>query len=243
MQDGGHIPIAGLLRGRLRSPEGGIPRTSETRGGLGRPGSPFLGRSRVSTSGRLRRLWAAGHKAWRRLRTRRGLGTRPVWGPSRWLGLRLPAPLASALAFARGLILRHMRRAGVGCCSGLPIRPASSLRRIIAQVPGCFRARGPRPAPVGVVPPPLGPSFGGGTRRATARAVVVPGGGTVATTSGGGGATGGASLRPWLVISLRGTVGPAVSRTVVTAGTFIIPAPAAPSVSPTGGGGSSVGGF
>ena len=147
MQDGRCVPVAELLRGWRRSPEGGISHTSETRGGLRHPSAPFLGRLWVSTSGRLRGLWAGGHKARRCLHTCEGLGRRPVWGPSRWL----PALLTPALAFARGLILRHMRRAGVGSRSGLPVRPAPCVWRIIAQVPGCIRAGGPKLAPVGVV--------------------------------------------------------------------------------------------
>ena len=131
----------------------------------------------------------------------------------------------------------------MGSRCGLPVRPAPSFRCIIAQTPGCFQARGPTPTPVGVVPPPVGPSFKGGTGWATVEAVVVLGGGTAATTVGVCWATGGASLRSWLVIPFRGTVGPAVSRTAVAAGTIIIPAPVASPVPPSGGGGPSVGGF
>ena len=48
MQDGRHIPFAGLLRGWRRFLEGGISRTSEARVGLLRPSAPFLGRLWVS---------------------------------------------------------------------------------------------------------------------------------------------------------------------------------------------------
>ena len=107
-----------------------------------------------------------------------------------------------------------------------------SVQRIIAQAPGYFRAGGPTPMPVGFVLPPVRPPFRGDIGPATEGAVIVLDGTTVATTSCRGGAPRGASLRSWLVISLRGTVGPAVSRTVVAAGTIIIPAPVAPCVSP-----------
>ena len=151
----------GLLR-RRRSPEGDISRTSETRGGLCRPSAPFLGRLWVSTPGCFCCLRAGGHKARRCLRTREGLGRWPVLGSSGWLGRRLPALLTPALAFARGLILRHMRRAGVGSRSGLPVRPAPCVWRIIAHAPGCIWA-----GPVSVVPPPVGPPLGGGVGRVT----------------------------------------------------------------------------
>ena len=60
MQDGGHIPVAVLLRGRLCSPEGGICRTQ---GGLGRPGSPFWGVRGCPPRGDCVACW------WRAIRT------------------------------------------------------------------------------------------------------------------------------------------------------------------------------
>ena len=131
----------------------------------------------------------------------------------------------------------------MGSCSGLPIRPVPCVWRIIALAPGCIWAGGLTSAPVSVVPPPMGPPLGGGVGRVTAGAVVALGGGTVATSSGGGGAAGGTSLRPWLIIPLRGAVGPAISCTVVSAGTIIVGAPVAPCGSPPWGRGSAVGRF
>ena len=125
MQDGARIPNAGLLRGRLFAPEEGTPHTSEIELGLGPHRSNSFERPRVSTPGRLCCLWVAGHRAWRRPCTCRGLGRRPPWGPSKWLCLRSPAPFASAVAFARGLLLRHMGRAGMAGRYGLPYKPGA----------------------------------------------------------------------------------------------------------------------
>ena len=105
MEDGGRIRVAVLLQAQLYSLEGGNRSIPETRGGLGRPGTPALGRSWVFTPRRPCHLLAAGHKARRRLYTRRGMGRRPLRGPSRWLGLCLPGLLASAWAFAPGFVL------------------------------------------------------------------------------------------------------------------------------------------
>ena len=93
---------------------------------------------------------------------RRGLAWLPARSPCRLLGLRLLCSLACALAFARGLLLLNMTRAGVGCRSRMPIRLAPGVWRIIAQTSGRLRAGGPAPTPIGIVLPPAGPSFGGG---------------------------------------------------------------------------------
>ena len=89
----------------------------------------------------------------------------------------------------------------------------------------------------------LVPPFRGGVGRVRARAVVAPGGGTVATSSGWCGAPRGTSLRLWLIIPLWGAVGPAISCTVVCAGTIIVAAPVVPSGSAPGGRGLAVGRF
>ena len=110
MYYGGCIRVAVLLRGQRCPPKGGIRRMPDAGGRWGRPSPHLLGRSWVPTLVRLSRLLAAGHKAWRRLRSRRGLH----WGSWRLSGLRLPDPPASVLVFARGLLVFSMRRAGVG---------------------------------------------------------------------------------------------------------------------------------
>ena len=204
---------------------------------MGPPCTPLLGRSRVPDPGRLCRFLAAGHKTWRRLVARCGLVCRPARGPCQLSGLRLSVFVACALAFARGLLPLNMRRAGVGGRSRLPVRSAPGVRCIIARSPARLQARGPAPTHVNVVVPPVRPSFRGRIGQATLKAVVVWGGGSVATTIVVGWDIGGTSLRLCLVISLRVSVGSAVHRTAVTAGTIMSPAPLTPSVPPLGGGG------
>ena len=125
----------------------------------------------------------------------------------------------------------------------LRVQSAPGVRRIIAQTPGRFRARGSAPTSVGVVPPPLGLPFRGGIKRAAAGAIPMSGGGTVVTTIVICGAIGGKPLRSRLVILLRSLAGPAVRRMIISARTVLSPAPVALTVPSRGGGGSSVRGL
>ena len=70
------------------------------------------------------------------MRTREGLSSWHVWSSSRQPGHRLPALLTPTLGFARGLLVRHMWRAGMGSRSRLPVGPAPCVWRITAQALG-----------------------------------------------------------------------------------------------------------
>ena len=153
---------------------------------------------------------------------------------------RLPVFLTLALALARGLVPRDMRGAGVGSRTGLPLRPAPRVRRIISQAPSGIWAGGPASAlVVGVPPSPACP--GGGAGRVTAGAVSPAGGGVVSAPSGGGSVSGGTLLGPALIVPFRGAVRPAVCRAVIPAGARTAVASVIAAWVPSGGAGPAVG--
>ena len=133
-----------------------------------------------------------------------------------------------SLPLARGLVprgIRYMRGLGVGSRTGLGLRPAPRIWRIIPQASSGIRAGGAVPAPV-VGASSLPARSGGRPGRATAGAVIPAVGGTVSTSSGGGSALGGALLGPAPVVPLWGAVGPAVGRAASSTGacTAVVPA-------------------
>ena len=140
MQDSRRLPVAGAVAGLSPPSPGGHLLHLETRSDA--VVRLFKGLW-LSTSGRLRYLRAEGQEARRRLRTRGGLGRRCVWSRCRLVGGHLPGLLTHALAFARRLILCHMRRAGLGSRCGLPFWLALCVWRIIAQAWGCIWAGRP----------------------------------------------------------------------------------------------------
>ena len=73
---------------------------------------------------------------------------------------RLPALLIVALTLARGFVLPDMRGMGVESRTGLPLRPAPRVRRVIPQASNGIRAGGAAPAPV--IGAPLFPACPGG---------------------------------------------------------------------------------
>ena len=160
VQDGRRIRGAGLLRGLCGPVRGGVARAPEARGGMCDTGTVFLGCAGDVVPRWLCLLRIGGQEAWCRLGSRESVSRQPVRGARGRLRRRLPALLIVALTLARGFVLRDMRGLGVGSRTGLPLRPAPRVRRVIPQASSGIRAGGAGPAPV--IGAPLFPARPGG---------------------------------------------------------------------------------
>ena len=158
MQDGRRVRGAGLLGGLHCPARGGVARAPEARGGLCDTGTVPLGRAGDAAPRQPCLLCTGGQEARCRLGPRQSVHRQPVRGACGRLRRRLPALLVVTLTLARGFVPRDMRGLGVGSRTGLPLRPAPRIRRIIPQASSGIWAGGAAPAPViGASPLPARP--------------------------------------------------------------------------------------